>query len=77
MPSCVARRTSPRIDRAAGEIEPHRLAVGDHARQRAGSSSTARALLRHQRSSPRGSLGTSHSNSHKWLRGTACGASAR
>ena len=34
-----------------------------------GSSTRLLILLRHQRSSPRGSLGTSHSSSHSWLRG--------
>ena len=46
-------------------------------RRRPGSSTRLRILLRHQRSSPRGSLGTSHSSSQSWLRVTACGASAR
>ncbi len=42
-----------------------------------GSSRTPRSLLRHQRSSPRGSFGTSHRSSHRRLRPTACGVSAR
>ncbi len=46
-------------------------------RGRCGSSSTPRALLRHQRNSPRGSCGTSQSSSHRWLRVTAHRDSAR
>ncbi|MNV57871.1 hypothetical protein D3C71_1502210 [compost metagenome] len=45
--------------------------------RRSGSSSRALALLRHQRSSPRGSFGMSHSSSQRCARMTACGASAR
>ena len=41
------------------------------------SSTRPRILDRHQRSSPRGSLGTSHSSSQRRLRGTAWGAIAR
>ena len=39
-------------------------------RWRPRSSTMLRILLRHQRSSPRGSLGTSHSSSQSWLRDT-------
>ena len=46
-------------------------------RCRPASSTTRRILLRHQRSSPRGSFGTSQRSSQSWLRGTSRGASAR
>ena len=45
--------------------------------RRPGSSRMLLSLLRHQRSSPRGSLGTSHSSSQSWLRDTGCGATDR
>ena len=43
-------------------------------RLRPGSSIRRRILLRHQRSSPLGSFGTSHRGSQSWLRVTACGS---
>ena len=46
-------------------------------RWRLPSSTRLLILLRHQRSSPRGSLGTSHSSSQSWLLDTASGARAR
>ena len=76
MPPCVARSISTastkQSDRSSATVSPS-LAT----RRRPGSSSSARALLRHQRSSPRGSLGTSHSISHRCPRVTGCAASAR
>ena len=53
------------------------VSAGVSMRRRSGSSMRPRILLRHHRSSPRGSFGTSHNNSHRWLRLTGCGLSAR
>ncbi len=61
MPCCVARRTSPRIDRAAGEVEAHRLAVAEHARQR--------AVVEHARGPCSGTSATRRAG--RWARPTA------
>ena len=53
------------IDEAAGKIERDRVAAGLTTLRRAGSSTTLLILLRHQRSSPRGSFGTSHRRSQR------------
>ena len=74
-PRRPAGRRARRPDTATDPAErcPHRVCTRRHAR----SSSRPRILLRHQRSSPRGSLGTSHNSSHSGPLATGFGASAR
>ena len=73
MPCWAAQATSTASTRQS-ERSSLTLSPGVSTRRRPGPSRTLLSLLRHQRSSPRGSLGTSQSSSHKRTRGTACGA---
>ena len=66
-----------RVDEAIRQVEPDGVLAGVDAPAASRSSTRPRILLRHQRSSPRGSLGTSHSSSQSWLLATARGARAR
>ena len=68
------------VDRVHVDSRPRRSAILSSdvsTLRRFGSSRIVRSLLRHQRSSPRGSFGTSHSRSQRLLRPTAPGANAR
>ena len=67
--STASTRQSPR---SSETVSPEVTTRG-----RPGSSRMLLSLLRHQRSSPRGSLGTSHRSSHRRLRPTGCGSDAR
>ncbi len=75
-PALRGARHFDRVDDTVGQIEADRFASrGDAGALRL--SMTPRSLLRHQRSSPRGSSGPSQSNSQSRLRDTSPDAAAR
>ena len=65
-----------RLDEAVRQVQAQGVGC-ESTRLRSGSSIRRLILLRHQRSSPRGSSGPSHSSSQSWPRVTGCGATAR
>ena len=76
MPSPAARATSIASTRQF-ERSSHTVSPRVWTRFWPRSSTRPRTLLRHQRSSPRGSFGTSQRSSHNWLRAAGRGARAR
>ena len=75
-PACTARATS-RASTSASARSSLTVSPSVATRGRFGASTSRRILDRHQRSSPRGSFGTSQNSSHRWPRVTGRGASAR